>query len=73
LFILAALRAAKMNKNRSARAARGTIFGGRRVHMEKRQFDVGLISAFGPREARPKRRKIVPRTERFFAPVEFTY
>jgi hypothetical protein len=37
-----------------------------------RQFDVGLISPFGPRFARPKRRKIVPRTERFFAPVEFT-
>jgi hypothetical protein len=25
----------------------------------QRQFDVGLISPFGPREARPKRRKIV--------------
>jgi hypothetical protein len=31
-----------------------------------------LISPFGPREARPKRRKNVPRAERFFAPVEFT-
>jgi prepilin-type N-terminal cleavage/methylation domain-containing protein len=46
-----------------------TVFG-----LKQRQFDVGLISPFGPREARPKRRKIVPRTpraERFFAPVEF--
>jgi hypothetical protein len=31
-----------------------------------------LVSPFGPREAQPKRRKIVPRAERFFAPVEFT-
>jgi hypothetical protein len=38
----------------------------------KRQFDAGLISPFGPREARPKRRKTVPRAERFFAPAEFT-
>jgi hypothetical protein len=43
--------------------------------LKLRQFDVGLILPFGPREARPKRRKIVPRAERaerFFAPVEFT-
>jgi hypothetical protein len=45
------------------------------VYLEKRQFDVGLISPFGPRSARPKWRKIVPRApraERSFALVEFT-
>jgi hypothetical protein len=30
----------------------------------KRQLDVGLISPFGPRKARPKGRKIVPLAER---------
>jgi hypothetical protein len=34
------------------------------VYLEKRQFDVGLISPFGPRGARPKWRKIVPRSVR---------
>jgi hypothetical protein len=45
------------------------------VIVGQRQFDVGLISDFGPREARPKVRKFVPRakrTERIFALVEFT-
>jgi hypothetical protein len=51
------------------------IAGAGEKKLVQRQFDVGLISPFGPREARPKRRKIVPRApraERFFAPVEFT-
>jgi hypothetical protein len=42
----------------------------------ERRTEVGLISPFGPRSAQPKWRKNVPRaaprTERFFAPVEFT-
>jgi hypothetical protein len=42
------------------------------MDLEKRQLDVGLTSPFGPRFARPKRRTIVPRAERLFAPVEFT-
>jgi hypothetical protein len=44
--------------------------------ISERQFDVGLISPFGPRSARPKWRKIfprAPRAERFCAPVEFTF
>jgi hypothetical protein len=39
------------------------------------KLDVGLISPFGPREARPKWGKFVPRAsraERIFALVEFT-
>jgi hypothetical protein len=44
----------------------------RSINVAPRQFDVGLISPFGPRGERPKWRKIVPRAERFFAPVEFT-
>jgi hypothetical protein len=39
--------------------------------LSQRQLDIGLLSSFGPREARPKRRKIVPRAERFFALIEF--
>jgi hypothetical protein len=42
-------------------------------NLRQRQFDVGLISLFGPCEAQPKQRKIVPRAERaerFFAPVD---
>jgi hypothetical protein len=42
------------------------------VILTSRQFDIGLISPFGPHEAQPKRRTIVPRAERLFAPVEFT-
>jgi hypothetical protein len=45
------------------------------VILTSRQFDIGLISPFGPHEAQPKRRTTVPRAERaerLFAPVEFT-
>jgi hypothetical protein len=37
------------------------LLGRSKTKFNKRRFDVGLISPFGPREARPKRRKIVPR------------
>jgi hypothetical protein len=33
---------------------------------DQRQFDVDFFSPFGPREARPKRRKEVPRFARHF-------
>jgi hypothetical protein len=52
-----------MAKSLSARRTRVTNLRTNQVHIYERQFDVGLISPFGPREARPKRRKIVPCTE----------
>jgi hypothetical protein len=49
--------------NPSVHLARDGFFFSLKETLTKRQFDVGLISPFGPREARPKRRKIIPRAE----------